>query len=228
MKILLVDDHELFRVGVRLLLSELGPELHFAEAASCAEASSLANHTGFDLVLLDFHLPGVQGLEALRILREKLEGATFVVLSGEDDPVLIRACIDHGAAGFIPKTSTQAVMLAALRLVLAGGIYLPLHAMSGWSDRAPPAAEKLPELLKGMTERQLDTLRLAMQGKSNKLIARELDISEATVKAHLSAAFRTLGVHNRTEAVFTAARVGLSARITEGTQGIHGAVPFAR
>lgn len=207
LKILLVDDHELFRSGLCLLLSELAPDLQFAEAESCATALQLANEGGFDVVLLDYHLPGPQGLDALRILRERMDGASFVVLSGEDNPALIRCVIDAGAAGFIPKTSSQAVMLAALRLILAGGTYIPPNALAGLTP--PPCASDTGALIPNhLTLRQIDALRLAVQGKSNKLIARELDISEATVKAHLSTAFRILGVRNRTEAVFATARQG--------------------
>ncbi len=238
LNILLVDDHELFREGVKLLLADLAEDLAFATAARCEEALLLSAQRRFDIVLLDFHLPGLQGLPALAALRERAEQAVIVVLSAEDDPALILQAIDAGAAGFIPKNSSHAVMLAALRLILAGGIYLPPHAFLA-SVPAPvpvpaPAAVALPlpaaplpatagaggssigtvsasaPLLTTLSQRQIETLRLAIQGKSNKVIAREMDISEATVKAHLSASFRALGVRNRTEAVFAAARYGIT------------------
>jgi DNA-binding NarL/FixJ family response regulator len=213
LKILLVDDHELFREGVKLLLANLADHCEFAEAPDLTQALDLAATQRFDIVLLDFRMPGASGFEALRAMRETAETASIVVLSGEDDPALIRRVIDDGAAGFIPKSCSHAVMMAALRLILSGSTYLPPHVLSmieaetaAQTDADAPAT---PPGLAALTERQLTTLRLAMQGKANKIIAREMDITEATVKAHLAAAFRALGVHNRTEAVFVAARAGL-------------------
>ena len=213
LNILLVDDHALFRVGIKLLLAELVQDVSCTEAADCASALRLPGSPRFDVVLLDLKLPGIDGIEALPALRERFEEAAIAVLSGEEDPATIRRAIDAGAAGYIPKTSSPAVMMAALRLILAGGTYLPPHmlslslpAASKASEAPKPAAEnQLPR----MTDRQLETLKLAMQGKPNKVIAREMAISEATVKAHLATAFRILGVKNRTEAVFVAARFGL-------------------
>lgn len=208
MKILLVDDHELFREGIKLLLANLAEDVVFAEASSCAAALAHPAGSPLDVILLDFHLPGTHGFEALRALRAHFEQPAIVVLSAEENPALIVQAIDEGAAGFIPKTSSHAVMMAALRLVLAGGTYLPSHALLG-SAPAAATAQQPGDLLAELTPRQVETLRLAMQGKANKVIAREMDVSEATVKAHLSASFRALGVRNRTEAVFTAARLGL-------------------
>ncbi|AXQ29175.1 DNA-binding response regulator [Solimonas sp. K1W22B-7] len=209
MKILLVDDHELFREGIKLLLANLADDVVFAEASSCATALNQPAGAPFDVILLDFHLPGMHGFEALRALRQRYDEPAIVVLSAEENPALIVQAIDEGAAGFIPKTSSHAVMMAALRLVLAGGTYLPPHALLGSTSPAAQAQQASGDVLGELTPRQVETLRLAMQGKANKVIAREMDVSEATVKAHLSASFRALGVHNRTEAVFSAARLGL-------------------
>lgn len=210
MKILLVDDHELFRAGLKLLLANLADACEFDEAPALPQALALAAAQRFDLVLLDFHMPGTSGFEALRAMRATAEAASIIVLSGEDDATLIRQVIDEGAAGFIPKSSSHAVMMAALQLILSGSSYLPAHVLSVTGSAAESEAPtESPSSIAALTERQLATLRLAMQGKANKIIAREMDISEATVKAHLAAAFRALGVHNRTEAVFVAARAGL-------------------
>jgi DNA-binding NarL/FixJ family response regulator len=206
---LLVDDHELFREGLQLLLADLGDDLNFAQASNCATALELAGQRKFDVVLLDFHLPGLQRFDALRAIRAKAEEAAIVVLSAEEHPALIRQVIDEGAAGFIPKASSHAVMMAALRLVLAGGTYLPPHALHSETPEAPPAEVPHASAVARLTERQLATLRLAMLGKSNKVIAREMELSEATVKAHLAECFKRLGVRNRTEAVFAVARAGL-------------------
>jgi DNA-binding NarL/FixJ family response regulator len=211
LKILLVDDHELFREGVKLLLANLADNCEFAEAADLAGALALVAQQSFDIVLLDFRLPGPCGFDALAAMRAADEAASIVVLSGEDDPALIRRVIDEGASGFIPKASSHAMMMAALQLIMAGGSYLPPHMLSiaPNADTADATIEAAPTTAP-LTERQRDALRLAMQGKSNKIIAREMEVSEATVKAHLSAAFRALGVHNRTEAVFVTARLRLT------------------
>lgn len=209
MNILLIDDHELFRSGIKLLLADFAEPISFHEASSFEAALAQPGADPMDVVLLDFHIPGQCGLDAIAAIRAHHDRALLVVLSAEDDPQLIRSCIDAGAAGFIPKASSHAVMLAALRLVLAGGTFLPRHALLGQNSPRAPAAPDAQQTTLNLTPRQIDALRLAVQGKSNKLIARDLDISEATVKAHLSTAFRVLGVHNRTEAVLTAAERGL-------------------
>ena len=211
MRILVVDDHALFREGLKFLLRDLDDELNISEAADCQQAAGLHGE-GFDLILLDLHMPGIAGLDALEAVRAAFEATRIVVLSGEEDPRQVRRAIDSGAAGFVPKSSTPEVLLNALRLILGGGIYLPPMALRGLPDTQESGAvinvsrERIAEALSG---RQLDVLNHAVQGKPNKVIARQLGISEATVKAHLSAAFRVLNVHNRTEAVYAAARLGL-------------------
>ena len=211
MRILIVDDHDLFRKGLRLLLSGFDAELVILEAADCTQATAMAGEP-FDLVLLDLHMPAMSGLDALHSLRPSFESSPIVVLSGEDDPRQVRRAIDAGAAGFIPKSSTPDVMRSALRLVLAGEVYLPAVALKGIDDEAVEAGASPKRLGDTLSDRQVDVLRKAVQGKANKVIARELGISEGTVKAHLSAAFRALGVRNRTEAVYAAARCGLQLK----------------
>jgi DNA-binding NarL/FixJ family response regulator len=213
MRILIVDDHALFRQGLRFLLRDLDAELEISEAGDCAQALAQGAEA-FDVVLLDLHMPGVAGLAALEAVRQAFEASRIVVLSGEEDPRQIRRAIDAGAVGFIPKSATPEVLLSALRLVLADGIYLPTVALRGVDDPAAAAPSEMTSdrLRETLSERQVDVLQKAVQGKANKVIARELAISEGTVKAHLSAAFRALGVHNRTEAVYAAARSGLQLK----------------
>lgn len=212
MRILIVDDHELFRKGLRHLLDRFDAELEIVEAADCDQAIARASEP-FDLVLLDLHMPGMTGLEALHRMRPAFESSPIVVLSGEDDPRQVRRAIDAGAAGFIPKSSTPDVMRSALRLVLADEVYLPAVALKGITEDGGEAGTMTPGRIgDALSDRQVDVLRKAVQGKANKVIARELGISEGTVKAHLSAAFRALGVHNRTEAVYAAARCGLQLK----------------
>jgi DNA-binding NarL/FixJ family response regulator len=213
MRILIVDDHALFRQGLRFLLRDLDAKLEISEAGDCPQAVALGAEP-FDVVLLDLHMPGVAGLAALEAVRQAFEASRIVVLSGEEDPRQIRRAIDAGAVGFIPKSATPEVLLSALRLVLADGIYLPTVALRGVDDPAAAAPSEMTSdrLRETLSERQVDVLQKAVQGKANKVIARELGISEGTVKAHLSAAFRALGVHNRTEAVYAAARSGLQLK----------------
>lgn len=205
MRILVIDDHALFRRGLKHLLRDLDDRVEVLEAAGCSETEALRG-TSFDLILLDLHMPGIAGLDALAAMRNAFEASRIVVLSGEEDPRQIRRAIDAGAAGFIPKASTPEVLLGALRLILAGGVYLPSVALRGMGE--PDAAEQASEdrIAQLLSDRQIEVLRKAVEGKANKVIARELGISDSTVKAHLSAAFRALGVHNRTEAVYAAAR----------------------
>jgi DNA-binding NarL/FixJ family response regulator len=204
-RILIVDDHALFREGLRRMLRDLDQQLEIREAGNCVDALSMAGEP-FDLVLLDMHMPGTSGLEALETLRGAFESSRIVVLSGEEDPRVVRRVIDAQAAGYIPKSSTPQVMFGALRLVLADGIYLPAIALRHTAEEPPAGARGAAAALSG---RQIDVRRKAVEGKANKVIARELGISEGTVKAHLAAAFRALGVKNRTEAVYAAARSGL-------------------
>ena len=214
MRVLLIDDHVLFRQGLCFLLRDLDKDLEFVEISSCEDFDD-SGEREFDLVLLDYHLLGLSGAEALRYIRERCESAPIVVLSGESSSRDIRNVIEQGAAGFIPKSSEPPVLMAALRLVFAGGTYLPPHVLEAQPLAAEIAEVTKPEKSSGddgvldcLSARQAEVLQSAVKGKPNKVIARELHISEGTVKAHLSAAFRALGVKNRTEAVFAVAKAG--------------------
>lgn len=210
MRILLIDDHDLFREGLKYLLPVLDSKVQYAEARDLESALQLDPGIGFDLVLLDLYMPGVDGMQALSQCREHFESASLVVVSGEEDSRIIREAIDHGAAGFIPKSSSRDVLVSALRVVLGGGTYLPDHALKPLSvvEAQHPAVVPVPDTGQTLSRRQFAVLMKAIQGKSNKTIAKELEISDHTVKAHLSLAFRCLGVQNRTEAVYAAAKLG--------------------
>jgi len=213
MNVLLIDDHALFREGLKFLLRSLDAALEVDEASDCAKALEHAATRSYDLVLLDLKMPGVAGLEALAALREAVPGAPLVVLSGEDNPGVVRAAIERGAMGFIPKSSTPEVLIQALKLVLARGVYLPPAVLDAAGPASAPvsAASQATagQTLPGLTPRQMDVLRCVIQGKPNKIIARELEVSEGTVKAHLSSVLHALGTRNRTEAVYAAAKLGL-------------------
>jgi two-component system nitrate/nitrite response regulator NarL len=212
--ILLVDDHALFRSGLKFLLQQLDTGLVLDEAGNCAQALERAAARSYDLVLLDLNMPGVSHLDALAALRDAVPDAPVVVLSGEADPNVVRAAIERGAMGFIPKSATPEVLIEALRLVLAHGVYLPLEVLTMSAPAARPASAApsggdSAAAQPGLTPRQLEVLRYVIQGKPNKVIARELNLSEGTVKTHLSSVLRAFGAHNRTEAVYAAAKQGL-------------------
>ena len=209
MRVLIVDDHPLYRAGVRALLSGLEPDLTAVDAASVAEALSLAEAPEpFDLVLLDMNLPGTSRLEALQQIKTRFENAAVVVVSADEDPALILRVIDAGAAGYIPKSTDPAVTLQALRLVLAHGTYLPTHALRHAVDASPMLAARATTS-PDFSERQRAVLLRLLQGKANKVIARELGIAEGTVKAHLWSVYQLLGASSRTEAMCRVHELGL-------------------
>ena len=219
MKILMVDDHQLIRQGLRPMLAGLaapGEPATVLEAGSFREGLEVAaEHRDLDLALLDLNLPDATGLAALADLLESRPDLPVVVLSGEDDPGLMRDVLDQGALGFIPKSSSAAVIEQALRLVLSGGTYVPKEAMAfpaparQQQQQPQPAPEAPPDSL-GLTPRQSDVLNLLLAGKSNKVICRELDLAEGTVKIHVAAVLRALNAANRLEAVIAAQRLGIT------------------
>lgn len=199
MHILIVDDHPLFREGLKTLLAALEPGVRVSDAGSVDEAVALRGDDAPDLILLDMNLPGTSRLDALHQVKAAHEGAAVVVVSGDENPLLIRSAVDAGAAGYIPKSTDASLTIQALRLVLANGIYLPRAALTGGAAPAPPAnATGSPEF----SERQLAVLKCLLQGKANKVIARELSIAEGTVKAHLWAIYQALGVNTRAQAMY--------------------------
>ena len=218
MKTLLVDDHTLFREGLAMLISHGFPDVQLHQAGDIAEALGLLRSDGgFELVLLDLGLPDSAGVLGLQRLREQAPDVTVVVLSADETPETVLSAIDAGAAGFVPKTAKAGVMQAALRVVLAGGVYLPPSVLGHARGEPAPVAKVEapvaddPEATGpgGLSPRQADVLRLLVAGKPNKLICRELDLAESTVKTHLAAIFRKLEVTSRTQAVVAAARLGL-------------------
>lgn len=217
--LLLADDHALVREGLKHSLRPLAPDLGFVEAASGDEVmAALARHTDLDLALLDLVMPGNNGFGLLTQVCDTCPELPVVMLSATSDPHTIRKAIDIGAAGFITKSATAEAMLSALRLVLAGGVHVPPETFGSTSASRGDAASWSEQLagqpgspLAGLTGRQMEVLACICQGKSNKHIARELDMSGNTVKTHLAAIFRTLGVDNRTQAAVVAREQGLFA-----------------
>lgn len=216
-KILVVDDHPLIREALRQVLRALDSAVDLLEAQTGAEALELARRNPkLSLILLDLALPGTDGFETLRQLREEFPGIPVVVLSAHEQPETVTRAIDGGAMGFIPKTSTSSILVQALRLVLSGGIYLPPEVLRRQSPAgsAGPAPVTTPAQLRdpheiGLTERQSQVLALLVQGMPNKLICRELKLAEGTVKIHVTAILKSLGVGNRTQAVIAVSKLGL-------------------
>lgn len=207
MRILLVDDHPLFREGLRLMLASLDAGAQILQAGSAEEALQMAPTTApVDLILLDFKLPGMSGLEALDPIRTAYSDARLVILSGETAPAGVNASIEAGAMGYIPKTSSPEVLMSALRLVMSNGVYLPAEIMLA-AQVSEQRDERQPR--PSLTDRQHAVLKLLVEGAPNKRIAQLLNIGEATVKTHIAGVFRALGVRNRTEAVYASARLGL-------------------
>jgi len=214
MKVLLVDDHALLRDGLALVMEREFIGLNLLQAGTLAQTRSvIAEHPDVRLVLLDLMLPDGDGKSELASLREAVPHARLVALSADESSENILAAINCGAAGFIPKSVESSAMLEALRVVLAGGIYLPSAALERRSTPRPgspswaPATRRAEDV--GFSPRQGDVLRMLIDGKSNKVISRELDMSESTVKTHLAAIFRKLDATSRTQAVVAAARLGL-------------------
>jgi DNA-binding NarL/FixJ family response regulator len=219
MRFLIVDDHPLVREALTSVLMRLRPESEVIQVATVADAlAALDAGPPVDLVLLDLHLPDASGLELLPTIGERHIGTAVVVLSGDLDQQTVQRALAAGAAGCIPKTETREVLAGALSLVLAGGVYVPPMVLDGHRDSprasgrasiAGAAKGTSPTDL-GLTDRQLDVLALLMQGKNNKLICRALGLAEPTVKNHVSAILRALGVDSRTEAVLAVTRLGWS------------------
>lgn len=216
MKFLVVDDHVLIREAMLGVLRDLDAEALILEAGTYQGAQEMLDrHHDIALVLLDLHLPDRNGLEALPDLRARFPSMAIVMLSAFNDRDTVLQSLNGGAVGFIPKTDSRDVLIGALRLILAGGKYIPPDVLGPPALDQPPAPVPTPQIAEprrppselGLTERQLDVLSLMMQGKSNKLICRALDLAEPTVKNHVSAILKALNVSNRTEAVLAAAEL---------------------
>jgi DNA-binding NarL/FixJ family response regulator len=208
MKILVIDDHPLIQEALKHVLAALDPTLELIQAQDASDAhAALSREPDTDLVLLDLALPGCDGFELLVDLRREWPGMPVLVLSATHDRATVEHALDLGAMGFIPKTANTRVLLDALRLVLSGGVYVPAESAQANGALRPRSVTR-PEQL-GLTLRQADVLKLLVQGKPNKLICRDLRLSEGTVKVHVSAILRALNVRNRTQVVIELARRGV-------------------
>jgi DNA-binding NarL/FixJ family response regulator len=202
LRLLIADDHEMVRIAMRVALASLAPQITWFDACDGKGVLELlASEPDIDAALLDLNMPGAIGTGWIAQVRRQFPTVPLIVMSADESPALIRDLIDLGVAGYIPKSDQAEVIAQAVRLVLAGGTYAPLRLLSS----TPAAGAAQPQAAPAsLTPRQADVLRALARGLPNKLIARELGLSEGTVKAHLLAVFRVLRARNRTEAVVLA------------------------
>jgi DNA-binding NarL/FixJ family response regulator len=201
-KILIADDHPLFRAALRGAAAEVAPDIETSEAASLDEVLAvLDRNNDIDLVLLDLHMPGNHGLGGLAAIRAQYPAVAVALVSANEDAQIIRRALDHGAAGYIPKSASLDELREAIRTVLACEEWLP-PALRPAVARSPsaPTDTDLAARLASLTPQQFRVLTLVAKGLLNKQIADRLDVQERTVKAHLSAIFEKLGARNRTQA----------------------------
>jgi DNA-binding NarL/FixJ family response regulator len=207
-RFVIADDHPLFRGALREAVSGLFEHVEIGEAGSFEDVAKLLESGGeVDLILLDLNMPGVRGFSGLMYLRAQYPSVPIVVVSANDDPTVIRRCMDLGTSGFIPKTLGIEEMRAAIKRVLEGGVWTPPDV--DLSAGADTETANLMARLASLTPQQVRVLMMLSDGLLNKQIAYELSVSEATVKAHVSAILQKLGVESRTQAVITAAKIEL-------------------
>jgi DNA-binding NarL/FixJ family response regulator len=206
--IIVADDHPLFRGALKQALSGIFNDLSVIEAGTLEETvEALSGRAETDLVLLDLKMPGVSGFSGLTFLRSQHPTVPIIVVSGVDDSATIRTCMEFGAAGYIPKTTPIDVMNKAIRSVLAGGTWTPPDIPLG--ELADKETSDLIRRLASLTPQQMRVLTMLSEGLLNKQIAYELSVSEATVKAHVSAILMKLGVESRTQAVIAASKLDI-------------------
>ena len=205
MRVLVADDHPLVRNALARTVLRADPEAEVFEAQDFPTTLARFETRPPDLALLDLNMPGMRGCQGLKELRRQFPTIALIVASGQEDPTTVRAVLATGINGFFPKTASADLLMEAIRLVRAGGVYVPLHALADFHDGVSPRAPDAG----GLTARQLDVLQLLMHGLPNKSIARDLGLTEGTVKIHIAAILRALQARNRTEAVVRARELGL-------------------
>ncbi len=205
MQVLIADDHSLFREGCKLLLKELDPKVQVFEASNFDEVQeTLKSKPDLDLILLDLKMPGMDVIDGVRRSRELAPATPLVVVSAFDDPYYAQRVMDGGAAGYIPKSAKNSVISSALKLILAGGHYVPPALMSAKASQSHHGGHGAEALENVLTPRQRDVMSHLSRGESNKGIADKLGLSEGTVKVHVAAILKALNASNRTHAVLMA------------------------
>ncbi len=202
-RFIIADDHPLFRDALKQILARDMPDVELAEAGTLDEVVAAVEEKDTDLILLDLKMPGVQGFSGLIYLRAQFPDIPVVVVSASEETAIIRRAISFGASGFIPKSASAEEMQAALRAVLEGEVAVPEDISLEEDEETGDMARRLSTL----TPQQMRVLMMLREGLLNKQIAYELGVSEATIKAHVSAILQKLGVESRTQAVIAASRV---------------------
>jgi DNA-binding NarL/FixJ family response regulator len=240
MKVLLIDDHPLILSALQSVILGLGGDMSVTGAGSAGAARAILKaDPDFDLVLLDLHLGDADGFEVLAEFRKTYPALPVVVVSASDRMSDVIHAIDLGAMGFVPKRSSNDTLFEALRMVMSGGIYVPTMAMGSERTERVPGGDTVPSVLRvvreraedsgfqtgppplaalGLTPRQTDVLALLLKGMPNKLIARELKLSVETVKDHVAAVLRTLGVNSRTQAVLAVSQMSNQGGLSDWGQ----------
>jgi len=207
--VIVADDHPLFRTAIKEALEAEQGQTKFLEASSFESLQELVDRNkDVDLVLLDLHMPGVSGFAGLVYLCKRYPSVPVVIISANEDPVVIQRAIAHGAAGFIPKSSSIDTITGAIASVLMGEIWTPGSTQSDLPGNNVSEME-LADRMSQLTPQQFKVLMMMSQGLLNKQIAFELTVSEATIKAHVTAIMNKLGVNNRTQAVLAASQLSV-------------------
>lgn len=214
-KIIIADDHPLFRAALRQAVTQAVPGVEIVEADSLAAVQeAVEKHGDADLVLLDIHMPGTHGFSGLVFLRGQHPGVPVVVVSGSEETHVMQRAIAYGASGFIPKSAPLETISEAIASVLEGEEWLPQELTDNMDD-VSEEDQQFAAALASLTPQQFRVLTMLTEGLLNKQIAYELSVSEATIKAHVTAILRKLGVHSRTQAVIAAQRLGVEPPKTE-------------
>lgn len=219
MKILIADDHELFLKGLELILEDIEEKPELVLAHNYTDIFNIIEKdTDFQLILTDLAMPGSNWLDAIKKIHKTLPETPIIILSAVFDREIVQKTIEIGAAGYIPKTSSNAIILGAVKLVLSGGAYIPPELLNNSLKNefaVLKQVEKLEqnppqdEAAKNLTPRQVEVIKLIADGYSNKNIAYKLGLTEGTVKLHVTAILKILNVYNRTAAVMEASRLGI-------------------
>jgi two-component system nitrate/nitrite response regulator NarL len=211
MRFLIVDDHAVLRSGLTALLRQVEPETSVVEASDAAQGLELVTrHADLDAAFLDLEMPGIRGIPVIEEFGKRRPDLPIIVFSASEDPRDVRLALAAGALGYVPKSASATTLIAAVRLVLQGEVYVPpLMLNDATSEPTRAAAAENSPAPGRLTERQAEVLRRIALGQSNKEIAAALDLSEKTVKVHVSGVFRTLNVVNRAQAAHAARHAGL-------------------
>lgn len=223
-KVLMVDDHALFRDGMRYVLQQLADEVEVIDSGNFLDGmKQAASNPDLDLALLDLHMPGSEGVKSILAFHESNPSIPLVVVSGSDQREDIEKVMEYGAMGFISKMSSSKIMLAALRMVMDGGVYLPpqllQQAMAGLDQGAVVDRRTDRSNKNGLTTRQMQTLQYLAEGLSNKEISARMNLAEGTVKIHTAAVYQALRVNSRLEAVSAARRMGFLPPLESDADG---------